>query len=219
MSKRRHPRPGPGRPGADEGRNRRDQILSAARTLFSREGFDGVSIRRIAGEAGVNSALVAYYFGDKQGLYEALLEEAMGPLLATLEEIGDEPPAAEALKGLMTRYMETLAEHDWIPPLLVREVLSEKGPFRQRFIERFAGRGAPRLARVLMRARAAGLIRDDLDPALTALSLVSLMLFPFIGRPVASQVLGLSFDEAQVTRLAEHQFHLFMQGAAPRSQP
>ncbi|HSU49009.1 MAG TPA: TetR family transcriptional regulator, partial [Segetibacter sp.] len=50
------------------------QIIATAERLFSNKGFDGTSVRDIADEAGVNIAMISYYFGSKEKLMEALFE-------------------------------------------------------------------------------------------------------------------------------------------------
>jgi AcrR family transcriptional regulator len=53
---------------------RKDRIIQAAEKLFARRGYNGVSLREITNEAGVDVALVKYYFDNKQGLFDALLQ-------------------------------------------------------------------------------------------------------------------------------------------------
>jgi len=57
---------------ADGGPDTRDLILDAAEDLFSKHGFYGVTIREVAREAGVDTALVHYYFGTKRSLFDAV---------------------------------------------------------------------------------------------------------------------------------------------------
>ena len=64
---------GPGRPRAEQALDARQALLDAARELFAREGFDRVSTKRLADEAGVNPAMIHYYFGDKAGLQDRLI--------------------------------------------------------------------------------------------------------------------------------------------------
>ena len=61
----------------------KERLLKAAKELFVRKGFSGVSIREIAREAEANSALISYYFGDKEGLFKGVLESFVRPLNAT----------------------------------------------------------------------------------------------------------------------------------------
>lgn len=82
-----------GRPaGVSDARKR---ILSAARDLFARNGFDNTSIRMVATEAGVDPALVHHYFGTKQQLFAAAVDipvdpmTVIGPLRAApVDELG-----------------------------------------------------------------------------------------------------------------------------------
>ena len=62
-----------GRPSKDQKAGEtREAILDAAEDLFSKHGFYGVTIREVAREAGVDTALVHYYFGAKRGLFDAV---------------------------------------------------------------------------------------------------------------------------------------------------
>ena len=63
-------------------RDTKERLLKAAKNLFVRKGFSGVSIREIAREAEANSALISYYFGDKEGLFKGVLESFVLPLNA-----------------------------------------------------------------------------------------------------------------------------------------
>jgi AcrR family transcriptional regulator len=58
----------------------RERLLRAAEQLFARRGFDGVSVRDIAGAADVNSASVGYYFGGKEGLLSEVYRTHCGKL-------------------------------------------------------------------------------------------------------------------------------------------
>jgi AcrR family transcriptional regulator len=64
------------RPGRQD---TREAILAAARTAFAEKGFDGASIRHIAGAAGVDPALVHHYFGTKDQLFVAAMEFPLDP--------------------------------------------------------------------------------------------------------------------------------------------
>ena len=55
-------------------------IISAATQLFAHKGFHGVGVRELARAAGVNPAMISYYFGGKDGLYAAVLEEQFAGL-------------------------------------------------------------------------------------------------------------------------------------------
>src|ERR1700761_2822556 len=64
----------PGRPRVRvDSANRGNVILDAAEALFSVHGFHGVTVRQVAEEAGVDPALLGYYFESKRGLFDAVL--------------------------------------------------------------------------------------------------------------------------------------------------
>ncbi|MBO9199944.1 MULTISPECIES: TetR/AcrR family transcriptional regulator [Niastella] len=67
--------------------DKRAHILSVAEQLFAENGFDGTSVRDIAQLANVNLAMISYYFGSKEKLLEALVEDRAGYTLGVIEEL------------------------------------------------------------------------------------------------------------------------------------
>ena len=67
--------------------DKRDPILNAAEELFANQGFDGTSVRDIAQRANVNLAMINYYFGSKEKLLEALIDDRSGYTLGILEQL------------------------------------------------------------------------------------------------------------------------------------
>jgi TetR/AcrR family transcriptional regulator len=196
----------------------RDALLETARLLFLRRGFASVTIRQIAAAAGSSPATIHYHFGDKLGLYRAMLQAAIAPVVEALQR-GDETTQATevSLVDVIGLYSRMLARNPWVPALIVQEVLTEGGPFREQFIEQFAGQLAPLLVAAVRREQAAGTVRADVEPRLAALSAISLTVFPFLALPVAGRVLGLSVEDEAVARLAAHATRVLMEGiGAPR---
>lgn len=92
----------------------RESILDVAEALFSRQGLDGVSMRDVAQEASVDTALLHYYFGTKRGLFDAVFERRADALnndrLASLEayavEAGDNVTPEGALDAFLKPMLE-----------------------------------------------------------------------------------------------------------------
>lgn len=205
-----------GRPSARQAADVRQRLLATARRLFITQGFAAVSIRAIATETGVNPAMIHYYFRSKQGLYEAMLSETIGPVLVRLRAALESSPATSALlPGLIETYMRTLADNPWLPQLIMREVFSEQGAFREAFVRLFAARGENLASRILAQEQTAGRLRTDLDSRLLTLSMLSLMLFPFFAMPVVKPVFGIEPDPVFVERLIRHTQQLFSAATAP----
>jgi AcrR family transcriptional regulator len=210
------PRKLPGRPPANPDQTVRQQLLAAARGLFAQQGYDGVSIRQVADAAAVNPAMIHYYFGSKQGLYEAMLTDTFTPLIERLSAVlTASADDADALANFFQLYMHTLGANPWMPPLILREVVAEGGRLRGWFIQQFAAKGGGMLTRLIEREQAAGRIRADADPSLTALSMVSLAVFPFVAMPVTREVFGMRVKTDYLDRLVEHTRRVFLQGVAP----
>lgn len=99
------------------------RIFSAARACFARDGFDAASTRAIAEAAGMNQALVHYYFGSKAALYQRVLAvEVRGMLRHQLEGRLGVLPLGELLPGLPGRLMEWFHGHPETADLLRREI-------------------------------------------------------------------------------------------------
>ena len=202
----------PGRPvGGDAAV--REALLDTARRLFLARGFGPVTIRQIAAAAGSSPATIHYHFGDKLGLYRAMLEVAIAQLAEALQRLADPARTEQVdIADVIRLYTRMLTDNPWVPALIVQEVLAEGGRFREQFIENFAGRLAPLFAAIIRREQARGAIRADLDPNLAALSAISLTVFPFVALPVTSRVLGVTVTSDAVDRLVAHTIRVLFDG-------
>ena len=205
----------PGRPPANPDQTVRQQLIAVARGLFAQQGYDAISTRQVAEAAQVNPAMIHYYFGSKQGLYEAMLADTFRPLIERLSAVLASADDADALRNFFSLYMHTLGTNPWMPPLILREVVAEGGRLRGWFIQQFASKGGGMLTRLIEREQAAGRIRADADPSLTALSMVSLAVFPFVAMPVTREVFGMRVKQDYLDRLVAHTERVFLQGVSP----
>jgi TetR/AcrR family transcriptional regulator len=174
-----------GRPRGD-GPDLRVALLDAALACYVRKGIDGTSLRDIAHEAQVTPAMLHYYFGDRLQVRRAVIDERLLPALsglqARLQEAGDD--IAALLAGFVGGIGQLVAEHPWLPPLWVREVLSEGGALRDVMFDTVGPRLPVMMAKRFAEAQARGAINPDLDPRLLMVSLVGLTLFPAAGAPI-----------------------------------
>lgn len=95
----------------------RDRIMAAALDLFATHGFGSTSVKAVAARAGVSPGLIYVYFASKDDLLEAVFEEGMRDVWASLEPVTTTEPAA-ALEALMRRSFELVAAHEHLWRLL-----------------------------------------------------------------------------------------------------
>ena len=193
-------------------------LVAAARDLFAKRGFGEVGIRELSRTAGVTPGMISYYFGGKQGLYEAMLASVFDELLVRVRELAAQPAQSTApLEGLVRMYAATMTAQPWLPALLLREVITGDPGMRARFVERFAARAAAILPALLSAEIAGGALRADLDPKLAVLSMLGMCVFPFLAHPITGKVLGYELDTEFADRLVAHTRALFLDGARSRS--
>jgi AcrR family transcriptional regulator len=162
--------------------------------------------------------MISYYFGGKQGLYEAMLASVFDDLLVRVRDLALQPARSTApLEGFIRLYAATLAAQPWLPALLLREVVTGDPAARARFIERFARRAAELLPGLIRAESSSGALRADLDPVLTLFALVGSMVFPYLAHPLLGKLLGYEPDAEFSERLAAHTSKLFLDGARPRA--
>lgn len=202
----------PGRPGADSP-DLRERVLDAAIACYTRQGIAATSLRAIATEAGVNPALLHYYFGDKEQLREAVIAERVLPAFSSLRE-PVMAVAGEDVAGLIAGFVQgvgrLVAEHPWLPALWVREVLCEGGALRDVLLERIGPQLPQMMAARFAQAQQRGELNEDLDPRLLMVSLVGLTLFPAAGAPIWRRLL--QAEDLDFVALRRHTLALLDRG-------
>jgi TetR/AcrR family transcriptional regulator len=99
-------------------------ILAAARRLFAAQGFAGTSTRSIAEAAGVNLAMIHYYFGNKEQLYRRVVEREFTRLFASVKEMTARAPDPAAFLAAMPGHVMTMSrENPELRQLLIREMV------------------------------------------------------------------------------------------------
>lgn len=181
----KQPTRAPGRPVGDA-QLQRERLLDAAAQAFAHTGIQASSLRSIAQQAGVTPALVNYYFGSKQRLVEALVEERFLPLISKvakgLQDAGDDP--RELVERFVRGLSAMVASNPWIPPLWVREILCEGGQLREQLTGRIAPLIPLLLAQRFAAAQARGALNPALDPRLLVVSLIGLTMLPYAAAPL-----------------------------------
>lgn len=202
----------PGRRPVDDAADLRGRLLDAAIDAYSRTGVAASTNRAIARVAGVNPALVNYYFGDR--LADAVVEERMLPAVAEVMAAMGEPP--DDPLALASRFVDAvsaaIARHPWLPALWIREVLVEGGAFRDALFARIGP--LPRaVAARFGDAQRAGRLDPALDPRLVVVSMVALTMFTAASAPIWRRLF--EADDLDIDTVRRHAHAMLAHGLAP----
>ena len=159
----------------------RARLLDAAVRLFAEQGVAGTTVAQIAAPAGVTSAMVHYYFKTKDQLLDAVVaEKLVGEFIAFVADAIERDasdPLAQA-ERLVWRIVEASDAMPWLPPLWVREVISEGGALREKLIRRVDLGKPERFKAGLAAAQRAGRVNPGIHPQLTFMSIMALTMLP-----------------------------------------
>jgi len=163
--------------------NTEERILESARQIFQAKGLQGARMQEIADKAGINKAMLHYYYRSKELLFEAVFEEAANRIFPKIVELlNTDYPLFEKIEHFVDYYLSFLLENKYMPAFVLNELnqnperlvklMSDKGIFKQdKFIEQ------------INKA-----IKDELitpiDPRQLITNIISMSIFPFTGRPI-----------------------------------
>ena len=188
------------------------RILAAAEELFAVRGFHGATTREIASSAGMNLAMIHYYFGNKEGLYRAIFEEKIDRIRAIFASAGvEDATCAERLELVVRSYAEFICSRPAFIRVMQHEMLAGGTMFSELFL--------PQVKRNYAAVRALleeGVRRGEFRPVdleLMPISMVGMMAFFLIGQPIVSGLIGDGpCDPGFATRLAEHTLNVLFSG-------
>jgi len=174
------------------------RILDAAHAVFVRRGTAGARMQEIAAEAGVNQALLHYYFRSKDRLSQAAFERAASQFMPTVIQV----LASDAeLEAKVTRIIELELDHlaraPYLPGYIISEVTHHPERARQ-LIASVTGRAPedvrPQVVAMLRKqidARVKSRRMRSIAPEQFVVNLMALCIFPFAARPMIAAMLGM----------------------------
>jgi len=117
--------------------DKKERILDVAERMFSDLGYDGASTRIISKEAGVNMAMLNYYFGSKDGLFTAVFERRVSTFRVTLQNINNENINSwEKLQRCIDYYIDRIISNSCFHKLIHRELsLSQRSELTKTIID------------------------------------------------------------------------------------
>lgn len=172
-----------------------EKILEAARNVFVKNGMNGARMQDIADEAGINKALLHYYFKNKQQLFEQIFMEAASKLFPRINAIfiADEPFFTK-IELFCDEYINVVLENPYLPLFVLNELNQDPIFF---FNKLWKGKGRPEPGKFLAQIQeeiSKGRIKD-ISPLQLLMNLLSMTIFPFIAKPIFQMTIGI--DELQ----------------------
>lgn len=170
-----------------------ERILAAARRVFIRKGMAGARMQEVADEAGINKALLHYYFRDKQRLFEGVFKGSADQQFSCIwNSFTDSPDLFDAIERFVAAYMERMLEDPLLPLFIAQEMNRDPEGLRA-FIDRGES-SRQRFLRLVEEARTKGTI-IDIEPRELLVNMMALCAHPFVARPMLTHIHGMN-DEA-----------------------
>jgi TetR/AcrR family transcriptional regulator len=184
------------------------RILDAAKAVFIRHGTAGARMQDIAEEAGVNQALLHYYFRSKEKLSDAVFRDTAGRLMPVLIQIvGGDESISEKIDRIVDTYISNMSKTPFLPGYMISELHHHPQRITQ-LLGKMAGGDISTLTRpafdklekqLASEARAGRMRR--MNAAQFFVNLLSLCIFPFAARPMLGAALG--FDDEDFSKFIE----------------
>ncbi|MFZ4056885.1 MAG: TetR/AcrR family transcriptional regulator [Ferruginibacter sp.] len=177
-----------------------EMILAAARKVFIQKGMDGARMQDIADEAGINKALLHYYFTNKEMLFEKVFKEAASMLFEKMNSILDmEGSLFEKIRHFTDAYLSIVIENPYIPVFVIGEMNRHPEIFMTKVMKIHPPQLIKLVAQIEQEVKA-GIIHP-ISPVQLIINLVSMTVFPFLGKPVIMQLMNV--DELQYRLILE----------------
>jgi TetR/AcrR family transcriptional regulator len=162
--------------------NTEDKILIAAQKVFTKKGMDGSRMQEIADEAGINKALLHYYFRTKQKLFEAIFNKVFEKIYPDLNSfIQSELSIEEKIGIFIEKYTGLLLKNPFLPSFILKEI--HRDPEFLASVIKSTGVNPKELFAMFENEMKAGNIKT-MDPKEIIINLLALCIFPVAAGPL-----------------------------------
>jgi AcrR family transcriptional regulator len=200
-----------GRPSnPDKQYEQKRKLIQAAAALLSNQSYRSITIRQLGDTAGVNSAMIRYYFNNKEGLFVALLDHMSSEHFQAMESV---MTSENPIKEFIMTMLAMLNQNGGLARMIHDEIMQSDSPLKQAFLERFPKRMASLLPRLIEQQIKMGKMRANLNPKYTAFTLMGLIVLPYVAAPIREEAWNIGAEELARETWAEHIYQLFMIGS------
>ena len=189
----------------------RARLVTAALECFLADEYRKVTTRSIAEKANANIAMIRYYFGSKEGLYEEMIRETLAPLLDALG--GQSLTSVSDIGGFLSLYYRTMSSRPEFPKLILKVLALNQGPGR-RFILQLLERGRADAIKKVKALQADNAEVKHLDADVVRLAFISLAMTPILLKDIFEEQTGRPMDEVFFDNIAQFNGRLLATGLA-----
>ncbi len=182
------------------------KLLASAEQLLAEKSYTNITIRELAQHSGINSAMISYYFTNKEGLFIALLDDISTKHFAVMKNIQH---AADPIRSFIEKILSMLNQNHGLARLIHNEFLMENSKLSDVFIERFPKKMAVFVPLLIKNNTS---INDEHKAKYAAFSLITMLITPFINRSIRQKAWQISDEELQSSTWAEHIHQQFLFG-------
>lgn len=159
------------------------QILEAAKDVFQKKGMDGARMQEIADEAGINKAMLHYYYRSKQLLFEAVFSNAFSLLAPQLNKILNDDSSIEyKVKNFTNNYISFIIKHPYLPNFIIQE-LNRNPKFFEKIQQNTAFPTLEKFKNQVASEVEKGILKP-IDGEQLFINIISLNIFPFVATPL-----------------------------------
>jgi len=169
-----------------------ERILEAARKVFTSQGMAGARMQDIADEAGINKALLHYYFRDKEKLFDTIFLTEARRFFPKINMIfQSDEPLFDKIRRFVEEYIDEMLEHPYLPWFVMNEANRDPDQFLKKLWGDEKGFQPGKFMIQLEEEIKKGRIRKT-DPVQLFLSMISMTIFPFVARPLVMRNMKMS---------------------------
>ena len=178
-----------------------EKILNAAKKVFLTKGMAGARMQDIADEAGINKALLHYYFRSKDKLFEQIFMEVVSAFLPKIFTILESDTTLfQKIELFCNEYISQEIKTPYVPIFILNEINRQP----KTFLKKVLGNHKPPIQKLLLQIEKeikAGLIKP-IEPLQLLMNILSLCIFPFLACPMIQLITGI--DNKQFNEMMEH---------------
>lgn len=177
--------------------NTEEKILEAAKTIFVKKGMAGARMQEIADEAGINKALLHYYFRNKEKLFERIFKEAFSSIVSGIgKALNTEEPFFDKIKHLINVYIDVFMQNPYLPGFVLNEI-NQNPEGLHKIIEAELENTLTAFFIQVMNEINVGTIRA-INPVHLILNIIGMIVIPFGARnmlaPLLEKKVGVDYD-------------------------